>query len=491
MDGQNLADIDSTNSTVAESPYIKGILWGGKHSNTITYSFFDSGSESDDDSTEENFEGTPHDWKPEYIDAAEQALKTWENVANINFVREEDNNDSATFRFYLLDSSQIGSSVSLGRFYPPGTDSEGIGYFNSEGRGWNESGLKQGGYGFKTLLHEIGHGLGLAHPHDNGGGSSIYPGVDSSDDKGYKNLNQGIWTTMSYNRGLDTSPEHDETFGWGGTPMTFDLAAIQHLYGANLDYATGDNTYQLPISNGSGTYYAAIWDSNGIDTISADTATANATINLQEAPLYGENAGGYVSSVSGIAGGFTIANNATIENAVGGSGNDKITGNSVGNRLTGEDGNDTITGGEERDTIYGGLGDDALWGGLGDDLLWGSLGADLLLGQAGNDTLYGSFGNDTLDGGQDRDILNGGSGNDSLLGQEGNDTLGGDSGNDRLEGGSGNDSLLGDSGNDTITGGEDNDTLDGGLGDDVLWGGLGDDLILGFSGVDYLRGQGG
>ena len=47
------------------------------------------------------------------------------------------------------------------------------------------------------------HGLGLAHPHDNGGGSLIFPGVtDAFGSYGDYNLNQEIYTIMSYNAGF-------------------------------------------------------------------------------------------------------------------------------------------------------------------------------------------------------------------------------------------------------------------------------------------------
>jgi len=32
------------------------------------------------------------------------------------------------------------------------------------------SSLKQGGYDFVTVIHELGHAVGLKHPHDSGGG---------------------------------------------------------------------------------------------------------------------------------------------------------------------------------------------------------------------------------------------------------------------------------------------------------------------------------
>ena len=68
-----------------------------------------------------------------------------------------------------------------------------------------------------------------------------------------------------------------------------------------------------------------------------------------------------------------------IENAIGGSGNDNITGNAVGNRLEGRDGDDLLFGHEGADTLFGGR---------GQDLLDGGIGADVMIGGQGNDTYY-------------------------------------------------------------------------------------------------------
>ena len=75
---------------------------------------------------------------------------------------------------------------------------------------------------------------------------------------------------MSYNDGLVSNDYSGIlNYGYQGTPMAFDIAAIQYLYGANTSYNTGDNTYFLPTSNTSGTFYSCIWDAGGFDTISA------------------------------------------------------------------------------------------------------------------------------------------------------------------------------------------------------------------------------
>jgi serralysin len=250
--------------------------------------------------------------------------------------------------------------------------------------------------------------MGLAHPHDTGGGSTVFPGVTSAfGDTGTHGMNQGIYTTMTYNDGWQTAPHGltpSQAYGFQGTPMALDIAALQFLYGANMTTATGNTTYTLPGANGSGTYYACIWDAGGTDAIVGASGRAN-VIDLRAATLLNEpGGGGFVSYASGIHGGFTIANGAVIENATGGTLGDTLTGNAAGNVLDGLAGADQISGAAGNDSLVGGAGADTLLGGDGTDTLAGGTEADSLNGGAGNDRLEGGTGRDTLDGGPGRDV---------------------------------------------------------------------------------------
>jgi len=472
--------------------YIDGILWGGNYwtsgsssTTTIDYSFWNSGTASFDDAYDDIAQN-PYDWFAGEKASMVNALNTWSGVANIQFLNAGDNNASATLGFYNVGNADADGF--LGAFYPPGTDGQGIGYFNWEGEGWNVGGMAQGDFGFITLIHELGHGLGLAHPHDNGGGSSIYPGVTSPfGDTGDYGLNQGVYTTMSYNDGLVYSGGDPGTldYGYQGTPMAFDIAAIQYLYGANNSYKTGNDTYFLPTANQSGTYYSCIWDAGGIDTISGVGALSGVTINLNDASLNaavdGAGAGGYISSAKGIFGGFTIANGAIIENADGSAFADLITGNEFNNTLNGGDGNDTLNGGDGNDTLNGGAGNDSMNGGDGNDSLDGGLGIDTMNGGNGSDTyIVDNVGdvvaenfNDAL-GGVDTvfSSVSYSLAPGTVSGQQGygieNLTLRG----------SGNVNGTGNGNNNVLTGNSGNNTLDGGLGADTMNGGDGSDTYI-------------
>ncbi len=117
--------------------------------------------------------------------------------------------------------------------------------------------------------------------------------------------------------------------------MALDIAVIQAKYGANLDFATGDDVYRLPEANRPGTFFSCIWDAGGDDRIVFGGAR-DCTIDLRAATLLGEEGGGgWVSHARGIYGGFTIANGVVIEGASGGGGDDTLRGNAAGNRLSG------------------------------------------------------------------------------------------------------------------------------------------------------------
>lgn len=358
---------------------------------TVRVYFGKAGENFDDMVTGEGF--TAYE-RAQFVKAFAQI----EAVANITFEVVNSAN-AADFRL-VLDTNELGDPI-LGYFYPPGTSYvSGVGVFN--GNYFDRFGggnLEPGGLGASTVMHELLHGLGMMHPHDTGGDTTIMAGVTADfGSYGVGGLNQGIFTTMSYNYGYQTgrgtAPISDQS-GHQSGPMALDIAALQLMYGAATN-AGGNTTYQLPDQNVSGTGWHAIWDTSGVDRVLYD-GYRDATIDLRPASLtYGTGGGGFVSSAEGIRGGFTIAAGVIVERAVGGYGDDRIVGNGAANVLAGRNGNDVMFGLSGHDSLYGGNGADVLQAGPGNDRLFGQAGNDRLLGNAGSDSMRGGVGADTF-----------------------------------------------------------------------------------------------
>lgn len=182
-------------------------------------------------------------------------------------------------------------------------------------------------------------------------------------------------------------------------------------------------------------------------------------------------------------------------NLDGGAGNDTV---------VGANNADILAGGSGDDEVYGLGGDDSLTGGTGSDDLYGGNGNDLADGGSGHDNIYGGDGSDGLTGGLGDDHLSGGAGNDNLDGGDGYDHMYGGNGDDWMSGGAGNDYMEGNAGNDCMTGGDGNDTMYGDSnyyngemraievgGDDRMLGGNGDDNMFGGAGNDKMNGEAG
>ncbi|MFZ3581903.1 M10 family metallopeptidase [Loktanella sp. DJP18] len=326
-------------------------------------------------------------------------LDALEAVADLHFILT---NDLGADMQLVLDTNEMTGGY-LAYFNPPGTFNAGIGVFN--GNLWDRipgGDLEQGGAGYATIIHELLHGLGLAHPHDDGGTSTIMSGVmQDVGDYGRNDLNQGVFTAMSYNGGCRTGPASSSptgpAMGFETTPMALDIAVLQQLYGANADHAGGRDIYWLPWGNKSGTGWSAIWDTGGNDTLRYD-GWRDVTLDLRAAQLIDvPGGGGFVSYAHGVQGGVTIAAGVTIENARGGCGDDRLNGNGTDNHLLGFAGSDWIRGREGDDTLRGGGGADRLSGGAGDDRLVGGGGADKITGGRGSDFLTGGLGRDRFD----------------------------------------------------------------------------------------------
>lgn len=163
----------------------------------------------------------------------------------------------------------------------------------------NASYVGRGSTTFATAVHEVGHGIGLSHPHDSGLGiatSGVFPGLTAGDSfgnfgTGLYGLVQTPFTVMSYKRGYTSRYINDDAqleADIAVTPMALDVAAAQIKYGTNRNTRTENNQYALDPS-----IWQCIYDAGGSDWINAweaeqkglVTQGTNAHINLRPAEM--------------------------------------------------------------------------------------------------------------------------------------------------------------------------------------------------------------
>jgi Ca2+-binding RTX toxin-like protein len=383
---------------------------------------------------------------------------------------------------------------------------------------------------FNTIMHELGHALGLKHGHEaEGGSAALTPDVNDNE--------FSVMTYWSYmNAGgiteaiLGSSPQ---------SYMMFDIAALQEMYGANWGGLGKQATYSWSATTGLQTLvvdgqtqspffsaaektgdkiFETVWTQGATTTYDLSNFSDNqfddmrpgrwmmfstaqlAELNSQAGePQY--QLGSAFYTLLRMFSSFQVTDYRPVFQQSYAQGNvynallyQGDTHSEIGN-LTAGTGNDTVTGNDVDNVIRGGDGNDILYGGGGANTLYGEDGNDTLAGEGSNDQLIGGVGDDSY-------IVNSSNAVIVELPDEGTDTaqiyvnnyaIGANveiaylqqgvtmvTGNDTgmtihgvdgmavtIIGGTSNDSLLGANRNDTLRGGTGNDVLEGRAGNDT------------------------
>ncbi len=253
-------------------------------------------------------------------EAVRDALAEFEAVLNVRFVETAGRGDTDL----AFGRTSLGGDGLGGIQWRSGT-----GFFDLDGYAiFDRSEPLTDAYGRHLMLHEIGHGMTLKHPGNYGGDDGPFLGKSKENNK---------YSVMSYRDNPDSGERADHL-------MLYDIAALQSRFGANLGHRTGDDVYTAPDGR-----LEVIWDAGGTDAIDGSGHASALKIDLRD---------GRFTSL-GQKDNLAIAYGVVIENAMGGSGNDRLTGNKWANSLDGGAGDDILDGGKGADMLIGGPGSDA------------------------------------------------------------------------------------------------------------------------------------
>ncbi|MEA3054562.1 MAG: serralysin [Sphingomonadales bacterium] len=398
-----------------------GTMLAGK---TFTYSFFDG-------PTTIGIYNNPNQGFPEPAGyspmsaaeqaAARQAIVFWDDLIPQHFVEKNGNGADILFANTTTGPAQAWA------YYPGNGQHVHSDVWTADPTAnWTNQWLNYGGYGLTTLVHEIGHTIGLSHPGnynfgDDNNGDGVPDPITYEGDAFYAQ-DSLQYTIMSYFSETKTGAQSiDVSVGLLNnpqTPLISDILTIQAKYGADPTTRAGDTVYFSNSNAGNGVYdlnqnpfpYLAVYDAGGNDTFDFSSANSGVFIDLRPGSfssatkgyldLAGANAATeqFNAATDESQGDFALWDQPSYDSWV-------ALVQSIGASRVGADtgvGGITATSHRNVSIAYNTVIENAI-GGSARDYLYGNDVSNKLVGNGGNDVLDGAKGDDIYTGGAGAD----------------------------------------------------------------------------------------
>ena len=191
--------------------------------------------------------------------AVRRAFDYLSSIINVTFT-ESNSAGQADINFGTNNQSTRGSSGYAN--VPNGSGDHPVYLFLDNSAGNTNTNMTQGSYGWQTLIHEIGHTLGLKHPGNYNASGGTMPGPFLP-----KALDSRLYTLMSYNNPAGsmevtlTGSRYSGSTLNPSTYMMFDMAALQFMYGVGSGQGVSD--YQVTSFTADWSGMQTLWTPEG------------------------------------------------------------------------------------------------------------------------------------------------------------------------------------------------------------------------------------